>query len=137
METPRTAEVAHIGRSVVVKGELSGSEDLYVDGRVEGTIELQGNSLTVGPNGQLKADVNARNVAIHGKLEGNVRASERVELTKSAVTIGDISAHRIAIEDGAFFKGKVDIQTEAPKPASQPGAKAAAPAGSTPSGEIV
>ena len=65
--------IAHIGRSVVVKGELSGSEDLYVDGQVEGIIELKGNSLTIGPNGQLRADVNAKNVVVHGKLEGNVR----------------------------------------------------------------
>jgi len=119
METPKTADVAHIGRSVVVKGELSGSEDLYVDGQVEGTIELKGNSLTIGPNGQLRADVNAKNVVVHGKLEGNVRATERVELKKSAVAVGDIFSQRIAIEDGAYFKGKVDIQKDTPKAATE------------------
>jgi cytoskeletal protein CcmA (bactofilin family) len=118
METPKTAEVAHIGRSVIVKGELSGSEDLFVDGQVEGSIELSGNSLTIGPHGQVRADVNAKSVVVHGKLEGNVRVTERVELTKSAVTIGDIFAQRVAIEDGAYFKGKVDIQKDAPKTAS-------------------
>ena len=118
MESPKAADVAHIGRSVIIKGELSGSEDLYVDGQVEGTIQLQGNSLTVGPNGQVRANVNARNVSVHGKLEGNVRASERIELTKSAVVIGDVFAQRVAIEDGAYFKGKVDIQKEAPKAAA-------------------
>ncbi|MGH9512950.1 MAG: bactofilin family protein [Terriglobales bacterium] len=118
METPKTAEVAHIGRSVVIKGELSGSEDLYVDGQVEGTIELHGNSLTVGPNGRLRADVNARNVIIHGTLEGNVKVSERTDLRKSAVVTGDISSQKIAIEDGAYFKGKVDIQKEAAKPSA-------------------
>jgi cytoskeletal protein CcmA (bactofilin family) len=123
METPKTAEVAHIGRSVIVKGELSGSEDLYIDGQVEGTIELKGNSLTIGPNGQLRANVNAKNVFVHGRLEGNVWATERVELRKSAVAIGDIFAQRIAIEDGAYFKGKVDIQKDAPKATSQPTAK--------------
>lgn len=115
MESPKTAEIAHIGRSVIIKGELSGSEDLYVDGQVEGTIELQGNSLTVGPNGQLRADVNAKNVIVHGVLEGNVKASERTDLRKSAVVTGDIFSQKIAIEDGAYFKGKVDIQKETPK----------------------
>jgi cytoskeletal protein CcmA (bactofilin family) len=115
MESPKTAEIAHIGRSVIIKGELSGSEDLYVDGQVEGTIELQGNSLTVGPHGQLRADVNAKNVIVHGVLEGNVKASERTDLRKSAVVTGDIFSQKIAIEDGAYFKGKVDIQKETPK----------------------
>ena len=123
METPKTADVAHIGRSVVVKGELSGSEDLYVDGQVEGIIELKGNSLTIGPNGQLRADVNAKNVVVHGKLEGNVRATERVELRKSAVAVGDIFSQRIAIEDGAYFKGKVDIQKDTPKAAPETSVK--------------
>jgi cytoskeletal protein CcmA (bactofilin family) len=127
METPKSAEIAHIGRSVMVKGELSGSEDLYVDGQVEGTIELQGNSLTIGPNGYLRANVNAKNVVVHGKLEGNVKASERTELRKSAVVTGDIFAQKIAIEDGAYFKGKVDIQKEAPRSASQPVVKSEAP----------
>jgi len=125
METPKTADIAHIGRSVVVKGELSGSEDLYVDGQVEGTIELKGNSLTIGPNGQLRADVNAKNVVVHGKLEGNVRATERVELKKSAVAVGDIFSQRIAIEDGAYFKGKVDIQKDTPKATSETSGKPA------------
>jgi cytoskeletal protein CcmA (bactofilin family) len=125
METPKTADIAHIGRSVIVKGELSGSEDLYVDGQVEGTIELKGNSLTIGPNGQLRADVNAKNVVVHGKLEGNVRATERVELKKSAVAVGDIFSQRIAIEDGAYFKGKVDIQKDTPKATSETSAKPA------------
>jgi cytoskeletal protein CcmA (bactofilin family) len=118
METPNAAEIAHIGRSVVIKGELSGSEDLYVDGQVEGTIELQGNSLTIGPNGHLRANVNAKNVVVHGKLEGSVKASERTELKKSAVVTGDIFAQKIAIEEGAYFKGKVDIQKESPKSVS-------------------
>ncbi len=121
METPKNSDFAHIGRSVIIKGELSGSEDLYVDGQVEGTILLQGNNLTVGPNGQLRANVNAKNVVIQGKLNGNVHASERTELQKSAVAVGDIFTQRISIEDGAFFQGKIDIQKEA-------AAKPAAPA---------
>jgi len=116
MDTPRTAEFAHIGKSVVIKGELSGSEDLYVDGVVEGTIELPGNNLVIGPNGQVRANINAKGVVVQGKLDGNIRASERAELRKSAVAVGDIYTQRIAVEDGAYFKGKVDIQREAAKP---------------------
>ncbi|HXZ31903.1 MAG TPA: polymer-forming cytoskeletal protein [Terriglobales bacterium] len=118
MDAPKNAEFAHIGKSVIIKGELSGSEDLYVDGVVEGSIELSGNNLTIGPNGQVRADVNAKGVVIQGKLEGNIRASERAELRSSAVAVGDIFTQRVAIEDGAYFKGKVDIQREAAKPAS-------------------
>jgi cytoskeletal protein CcmA (bactofilin family) len=116
MDTPKTGEFAHIGKSVIIKGEVSGSEDLYVDGQVEGTIELQGHDLIIGPNGQVRAHVGAKGVVVHGKLEGNVRASERAELKKSAVVVGNIVTQRVAIEDGAYFKGKVDIQKESAKP---------------------
>jgi len=109
MSTPASG-LAQIGKSVIVKGELSGSEDLYVDGQVEGSIALKGNSLTVGPNGQVKASVDAKGVVVQGKLDGNIQVSDRVELRKSAVVNGDISAQRISIEEGAFLKGKVDIQ---------------------------
>jgi cytoskeletal protein CcmA (bactofilin family) len=120
MDMPKTGEFAHIGKSVVVKGDLSGSEDLYIDGTVEGTIQLQNNNLVVGPNGHVHADVSAKVVVIHGKLEGNIRASERAELRKSAVIVGDIFTQRIAVEDGAYFKGKVDIERDAAKPNSSP-----------------
>ncbi len=109
-------EVAHIGKSVVVKGELSGSEDLYLDGEVEGSIELRNHSLTIGPNGKVRANVQAKEVVVHGKVDGNVRGSERVELKKSAVLNGDIATQRISIEDGAFFKGSIDIQKVETKP---------------------
>ncbi len=120
METPKMvdnfrAEVAHIGKSVVVKGELSGSEDLYLDGEVEGNIELHEHALTIGPNGKVRANIHARDVVVHGKVDGNIHANERVELKKSAVLSGDISTQRIIIEDGAFFKGAIDIQKETPK----------------------
>src|SRR5579864_5156774 len=101
--------LAQIGKSVVIKGELSGSEDLYLDGQVEGSISLKTNSLTVGPNGLVKASVEAKGVVVQGKLEGNVQASDRVELRKSAVVTGDILTQRISIEEGAYLKGKVDI----------------------------
>jgi cytoskeletal protein CcmA (bactofilin family) len=111
--------LAQIGKSVVIKGELSGSEDLYVDGQVEGSIALKGNSLTVGPSGQVKASVDAKGVVVQGKLEGNIHASDRVELRKSAVMSGDIATQRISIEDGAFVKGKVEIQRADGKPDSK------------------
>jgi len=112
METPKTGDFANIGKSVVIKGELSGSEDLYVDGQVSGTIELRNNSLTIGPNGQVKANITAKNVSVQGTVEGNVTGFERVELRKSSVVTGDVVTHRIAIEDGAFLKGKIDIQKD-------------------------
>jgi cytoskeletal protein CcmA (bactofilin family) len=112
MEVPQTGDRAHIGKSVVIKGELSGSEDLYVDGKVEGKIELRNHSLTVGPNGSVKADISAKTVVIQGKVEGSLSASDRVELQKSAVVTGDVSTQRIAIEEGAFLKGKVDINNK-------------------------
>lgn len=115
MATPQTGEFAHIGKSVVIKGELSGSEDLYLDGQVEGSIELRDHSLTVGPNGTVKANVSAKGVVIQGKLDGSVNASDRVELRQSAVVTGDVTTQRISIEEGAFLKGKVDIQKDAGK----------------------
>jgi cytoskeletal protein CcmA (bactofilin family) len=119
MSAPLSGDLAQIGKSVVIKGELSGSEDLYVDGQVEGSISLKGNSLTVGPNGQVKATVEAKGIVVLGKLEGNIQASDRVELRKSAIVTGDISTQRIAIEEGAYLKGKVDIQGKAEKAAGK------------------
>ncbi len=108
MDTPKTAEFAHIGKSLIVKGELTGSEDLYIDGQVEGSIDLQGNNLTVGPNGQIRANIIAKGVIVQGKLEGNIHATERVDFRKSAIAVGDVITQRVAIEEGAYFKGKVD-----------------------------
>ena len=105
--------VAHIGKSVLVRGELSGSEDLYIDGQVEGTIELREHNLTVGPNGRVEANVNAKDVILLGNVKGNIRAADRVELRKSSSLIGDLLAARVVIEDGAYFKGSIDIQKAA------------------------
>lgn len=123
-ETPRPAasyseraDVGHIGKSVVIRGELTGSEDLYLDGDIEGTIDLRDHKLVIGPNGKIKATVSARDLVIHGKVEGNVSGSERVELKKSCSVVGDISTQRIVIEDGAFFKGAIDIKESAPRKA--------------------
>jgi len=102
-------EIANIGKSVAIKGDVSGGEDLYLDGEVDGSIELHEHSLTVGPNGHVRANINAKQVIIHGRVDGNVFASDRVELRKSAVLSGDIATQRIVIEDGAYFKGGIDI----------------------------
>ncbi len=111
-------DVAHIGKSVVVKGELSGSEDLYLDGEVEGSIELPGHGIIIGPNGRIRANVRAKDIVVHGKVDGNLYGSDRVELKKSAVLVGDIFTQRVAIEDGAYFKGGIDVQKSDTKPAT-------------------
>lgn len=128
----RSAEVATIGKSVVVKGELSGSEDLIIDGEVEGSISLRGQTLTIGPNGRVRANVEARNVIVHGRLNGDIHATERVDLRKSASLSGDISTARIAIEDGAFFKGGIDIQKPEPAPKNEPRPQVSAAATAAP-----
>ena len=119
MSAPLSADLAQIGKSVVIKGELTGSEDLYVDGQVEGSISLKNNSLTVGPHGQVKASVETKGLIVQGKLEGNIQASDRVDLRKTAVVTGDISTQRISIEEGAYLKGKIDIQGKAEKAAGK------------------
>src|SRR5271157_4533473 len=127
-EAPRSVDVATIGKSVIVRGELSGSEDLYVDGEVEGSISLKGQSLTIGPNGRVRANLEARNVIVHGRVDGNVNASDRVDLRKSASLTGDISTARVAIEDGAYFKGTIDIQKAEPVARVEPKPAVTAPA---------
>jgi len=109
MATSASGEFAHIGKSVSIKGEVSGSEDLYVDGQLEGSVKLDGNSLTIGPNGRVHANVVAKNVTVGGQLDGNILASERTEMRKSAVVNGDVQTRRIAIEEGAYFKGRLEI----------------------------
>jgi cytoskeletal protein CcmA (bactofilin family) len=121
-----TAQQAHLGKSVMIKGEVSGSEDLYLDGQVEGAIDLKGNRLTLGPNGRVKANINARSAVIHGKLEGNITATDRVDLKQSAIVTGDIVTQRISIDEGAFFKGGVDISRGASQPEAKPASTAAA-----------
>ena len=98
-----------IGKTVVIRGEIKGSEDLTVDGRIEGTINLSESRLTIGPNGNVAADLMARDVLILGQVEGNIIASNRVELRAGANVSGDISAARLSIEDNALFRGKVDL----------------------------
>jgi cytoskeletal protein CcmA (bactofilin family) len=98
-----------IGKSVTIRGELSASEDLYLDGEIQGTVSLPGNRLTIGPNARVQADVHVRDVVVFGRLEGNIRASGRVELRQTAVMQGDITSSRLSIEENASLKGKVEI----------------------------
>ena len=105
-----TADQATIGRSLVIKGEVSGSEPLYIDGRVEGTINLHDNRITIGRNGNVQANVTAKEVVVMGKLHGNVNVSDRVDIRAEGALTGDVVAHRLSIEDGAFFKGSVDLK---------------------------
>jgi len=109
---------ATIGKSLVIKGEVSGSESLYIDGRVEGSINLPGNRVTVGRNGHVAATVTAREVVVEGKIVGNVNAADRLNVRSEGSLTGDVIAQRISIEDGAFFKGQIDIRTS-----SQPAEK--------------
>ena len=105
-----TAEQATIGKSLVIKGEVTGSESLYIDGRVEGSINLSGNRVTVGRNGVVAANINAREIVVLGKVRGNLTASDRVDIRSDGSLTGDVIAARISIEDGAFFKGGIDIR---------------------------
>jgi cytoskeletal protein CcmA (bactofilin family) len=116
------ADQATIGKSLVVKGEVTGSESLYIDGKVEGAINLPGNRVTVGRNGQVAANISAREVVVLGKVRGNINASDRVDIRSEGSLTGDVIAQRISIEDGAFFKGGIDIR----KPGS-PNKEAAVP----------
>jgi len=117
---------ARIGRSVVIRGEVKGSEDLYVDGRIEGTISLSESKLTVGPNAVLAADLTAREVVVQGQVQGNIVAGGRVELRSGCEVVGDVRAMRLAIEDNAVFRGKVDLTAGATgvAPAKTPEAEA-------------
>jgi len=118
----------NIGKSVVIKGELTGSEDLTIEGHVEGKIELRQNVLTIGPNGRIKAQVFAKSVVILGEVTGNVTASEKVDLRDNGSVDGDIVSPRVAIAEGAHFRGSVDMQR---KGAPAPNQKAAQPATGT------
>ena len=116
---PVTAgDQATIGKGLFVKGEISGSESLFIDGKVEGSISLPGNRVTVGRNGQVSASIAAREIVILGKVRGNVAASDRVDIRAEGALTGDVAAARISIEDGAFFKGGIDIKKADAKPAA-------------------
>lgn len=130
-------EQATIGRSLVIKGEISGGESLFVDGRIEGTINIPENRVTVGRNGAVTADINAREVVIMGKVQGNIICSDRLDIRSEGSVTGDVVVQRISVEDGAILKGSVQVQAadqkgrqpqqakhvEAPKPPANDAAK--------------
>lgn len=114
-----SADQASIGKSLVIKGEVTGSESLFIDGKVEGSITLPGNRVTVGRNGNVSANITAREIVVLGKVRGNANASDRVDIRSEGSLIGDVSAQRISIEDGAYFKGGIDIRkSSGEKPAT-------------------
>ena len=134
-------EQATIGRTLVIKGEISGGESLFVDGRIDGTVNIPEHRVTVGRNGVVTADVNAREVVIMGKVQGNIICSDRLDIRSEGSVTGDVVVQRISVEDGAILKGSVQVQAseqkhkqpqpqqtksyEAPKPAASEASKAA------------
>jgi len=122
-----TGDQATIGKGLIIKGEITGTESLFIDGKVEGNINLPGNRVTVGRNGMVAASITAREIVVLGKVRGNVSASDRVDIRAEGALTGDVSCARISIEDGAFFKGGIDIRKPEGKPTpSGPVAVAAA-----------
>jgi len=122
-------DIVNIGKSVVIKGELNGSEDLTIEGHVEGTIQLKDHVLTIGPNGRIKAQVFAKAVIVLGEVTGNVTASDKVDIRDNGSVDGDIISPRVAIAEGAHFRGSVDMQRKATpaQAGAKPGPQAAAP----------
>jgi cytoskeletal protein CcmA (bactofilin family) len=102
---------ANIGRSLVIKGEVSGAESLFIDGRVEGTISFPDNRVTVGRNGHVAANINAKEVVIMGKVQGNVECADRLDIRSEGVLSGDVITHRISVEEGAILKGGVEVRS--------------------------
>ncbi|HEV8411972.1 MAG TPA: polymer-forming cytoskeletal protein [Bryobacteraceae bacterium] len=140
---PARAGNAVLGKSVTVKGQILSREDLTIDGEVEGTIEMQEHRLTIGHNGKVRASVKAREVIVLGTLHGNVETGDRIDIRKEAKLVGDIRTARIVIEDGAYFKGNVDIvradvpkstapAASAPRPQTPANSPAASPASTGP-----
>ncbi len=120
-------EQASIGRSLVIKGEVSGSESLYVDGRIEGTINIPEHRITIGRNGIVTADINAREVVIMGKVNGNVICNDRLDIRSEGAVTGDVITPRISVEDGAHLRGSVQVQASEQK-SKQPQAQQSKPA---------
>ena len=106
---PSSSGVARLGASLHVKGEITGNEDLMIDGSVEGLVHLEDRKLTVGASAKLTADIIAREVVVYGNVKGNLRARDRIEIKKDGSVVGDLTTARIMIEDGAYFKGSIEI----------------------------
>jgi cytoskeletal protein CcmA (bactofilin family) len=128
-EAENRVSAALVGKAVKIVGQIYSREDLYVDGEIEGTVEALEHKLTIGPHGTVHAGIKAREVVALGTIQGNVEASEKIEIHKEAKLVGDIRTARIIIEDGAYFKGSIDIvKPEPAKPAPKPAGPVAAPA---------
>jgi cytoskeletal protein CcmA (bactofilin family) len=134
---PSGRENAVIGASIHIDGDLRGEEDLLIEGEVNGTVQLRNNSLTIGPQGKVRADVYANSIYVDGFMEGDLYGSERVAIRKSAQVRGNVTSPRVSLEDGAKFKGSIEMDPQAvqsatarnaPKPASAPAAARPAPA---------
>jgi cytoskeletal protein CcmA (bactofilin family) len=121
-------DIVNIGKSVVIKGELNGSEDLTVEGHVEGKVELKDHVLTIGPHGRIKAEIFAKAVIVLGEVTGNILASEKVDIRDNGSVDGNIISPRVAIAEGAHFRGSVDMQRKDSPTAAAPAAEAKAPA---------
>jgi cytoskeletal protein CcmA (bactofilin family) len=119
-------EQASIGRSLVIKGEVSGGESLYIDGRIQGTINIPDHRITIGRNGAVTADINAREVVIMGKVNGNVICNDRLDIRSEGAVTGDVVTPRISVEDGAHLRGSVQVQASEQKK-TQPQAQQAKP----------
>jgi cytoskeletal protein CcmA (bactofilin family) len=130
--SPRGTGPAALGKNVTIKGQIFAREDLTIDGEVEGTVECQEHRLTIGPNARVQAGLKAREIIIHGSIQGNVDATDKIDIKKEAKLVGDIKTSRIVIEDGAYFKGSIDISKAVvnkpappPPPQQQPAAQPA------------
>ncbi len=121
--------MATIGQSIVFKGELSGDEDLEIDGQVEGNVDLKNHQLTIGPNGNLKAEVSAKSIIVIGKVKGNLAATERIEIQATGVVEGNVQAPRMNVQEGAVLNGKIDMSASGASEATRPSASSS----STPS----
>ena len=117
---PAARDLACLESTLIIKGQIQGDEDLQIDGKVEGPISLQGHRLTVGRTARLNSEVTAREVVIYGKASGNLRARDRVEIKKDGEVTGDITTSRISIEDGAYFKGRIEIERAKPQAYVEP-----------------
>jgi len=125
-------DIVRIGQSIRIKGELSGKEDLLVDGHVEGKISLEQHSLTIGANGKITAEIHAKDVIVNGQVTGNITASDRIEITPSGSVQGDLRAQRVALADGATFRGAIDMKPADKAAAPRPAAPAPRPAAEAP-----
>jgi cytoskeletal protein CcmA (bactofilin family) len=130
-EAKGESSMANIGQSIIFKGELTGDEDLEIDGQVEGTVHLTNNELTVGPNGHLKAEVNAKSIVVVGRVQGNLTATERIEIQSTGIVDGDLRAPRLMIAEGAVLNGGIDM-TKGNASAGKP--TGSSPTSPTPSG---